>query len=512
MTDVLFLTVLNMSLTASCVILSIVLVRLPLKKAPKIISYALWSVAAFRLLCPFSFKSILSLVPVNASTIPKDIAYQQTPQITSGIVAVDNYVNGSLPAPAAVASVNPLQIYTQIGVCLWLLGVAAMLAYSVVSVWMLKNRLKSARHIEQNIYEAVNLKTPFVLGIFRPRIFLPAGLAAEEKGYILRHEQTHIRRFDHIIKPFAFLILSIHWFNPLVWLAFVLMGTDMELSCDERVIREMGGGMKKAYSSSLLSLATEKRVLNGSPLAFGEGKVKGRIQNVLHYRKPAFWAVAVTAIAATAVGIGLMANPAGNTQNHAAGQVRDNGYQNKKQPVRLSNFTIAENVVTLFNGNRVSVRLVMTNGEYFEEEYAGAGGGIYPDNYQGSYQIEILDSDGTVISKTNFENEGQPANFAGKFDLLFDDYNHDGNPDFSIGQWGSSSMNLYQLYTILPDGTVQSVHKTAIANSGHDFSIEFNQDHDSGFYAQSYNNATGETVTVHYLWNQDKNSFEEASK
>ena len=308
MTDV-FLTILNMSLTASYVILFIILVRLPLKKAPKVISYVLWSVAAFRLLCPFSFESILSLVPMNTSPIPQNIMYQQTPQINSGITAVDSYVNRSLPSPIAMASANPLQIYTQIGSYIWLLGIAAMLIYSVVSVLILKRSLKSARRTEGNIYEADNLKTPFVLGVFRPRIFIPAGLSEEEKTYIILHEQTHIHRLDHIIKPFAFLVLSIHWFNLLVWIAFVLMSTDMELSCDERVLKEMGGDIKKAYSASLLSLATEKRIINGSPLAFGEGNVRGRIKNVLNYKKPAFWVMTAAVIAVICVGIGLMANP-----------------------------------------------------------------------------------------------------------------------------------------------------------------------------------------------------------
>ena len=199
-----FLSVLNMSLTASYVILFIILVRLALKKAPNAISYALWGVAAFRLLCPFSFRSVLSLIPMDTSPIPQDIAYQQTPQMNSGIAVVNNYVNGSLPAPDVTASANPLQIYTQIGAYIWILGIAIMLAYSIVSVLILKNRLKIAGHSEGNIFEADNLKTPFVLGIFKPRIFIPAGLTAEEKSYITRHEQTHIKRLDHIVKPLAF--------------------------------------------------------------------------------------------------------------------------------------------------------------------------------------------------------------------------------------------------------------------------------------------------------------------
>lgn len=308
MTD-LFLTVLNLSLRAGYVILFIMLVRLPLKKAPKGFSYGLWSVAAFRLLCPFSFESILSLLPINASPIPLDIAYQQIPQINSGITPLDAYVNRALPEAAAEAGAAPLQIYLQTGAFIWLAGVAAMLIYSVVSVLILKNRLKGARSTGENSFEADDLKTPFVLGIFRPRIYIPAGLTEEEKRCIILHEKTHIRRFDHFIKPFAFVVLSIHWFNPLVWAAFILMGTDMELSCDERVLRELGGGIKKTYSASLLSLAAGNRILNGSPLAFGEGNVKGRIKNVLNFKKPAVWGVAVSAVLVAAVGIGLAINP-----------------------------------------------------------------------------------------------------------------------------------------------------------------------------------------------------------
>jgi len=298
-----------MSLTASYVILFVILVRLLLKKVPKVISYALWGVVAFRLLCPFSFESMFSLLPANATPIPNDIAYQQSPQINSGIIAVDTYVNRALPYSPAYASVNPLQIYIQIGSYIWILGIALMLVYSVASVLILKSCLKSSQHIDRNIYEANNLKTPFVLGIFRPKIYIPAGLAAEEKSHIIRHEQMHIRRFDHIVKPFAFFTLSIHWFNPLVWIAFLLMSNDMEYSCDEKVIKEMGGEIKKAYSASLLSLAMGKRILNGSPLAFGEGNVKGRIKNVLNYRKPAFWVITVAVIAVIALGIGLLSNP-----------------------------------------------------------------------------------------------------------------------------------------------------------------------------------------------------------
>ena len=307
----LFLTVLNSSLTASYVILFVILVRLLLKKAPKIISYALWGVVAFRLIIPFSFESMFSLMPRNTNTvpIPHDIIYQQSPQINSGIEIVDSFVSQSLPAPTVGASVNPLQIYTEIAAYIWVIGIIALLVYSLVSILKLKRQLKYAQLIEQNIYESKNLRTPFVLGLVKPKIYLPVGLNATERNYILLHEHTHIQRKDHIIKIAAFLVLSIHWFNPLVWIAFMLMNTDMELSCDERVLKEMNEDIKKTYANSLLSLATERHILNGSPLAFGEGNVRGRIKNVLNYKKSRFWVVLVSVIVLIGVSIALLSNP-----------------------------------------------------------------------------------------------------------------------------------------------------------------------------------------------------------
>ncbi len=305
----LFLSVLKMSLTASYVSLFVILIRFPLKKAPKVITYALWSVVAFRLICPFSFESMFSFLPQNLAVISQKTSYQQNVQASRNIISPEIFVSRSQSVAATDFGADPLQMCIQAGTYLWILGIASMLVYSMVSVVILKKRLRNSRYVELNIYEVDNLKTPFVLGLFKPRIFIPVRLDVEEKSYIIRHEQTHIRRLDHIIKPFAFLILSIHWFNPLVWVAFILMSTDMELSCDERVIKEMGNGIKRNYSNSLLSLASGKRILNGSPLAFGEGNVKGRIKNVLNYKKPGFWGVAVVIIVVVAISVGLLANP-----------------------------------------------------------------------------------------------------------------------------------------------------------------------------------------------------------
>lgn len=305
--DKLFLTILNMSMTGAFIIAAICVARLPLKKAPKIISYCLWGVAGFRLVFPYSIESVFSLIPFKAQTIPPDIALQPIPRIDSGIPFLNNAVSSILPAATPTASVNPLQIWTAIGAWVWIFGVAVLLIYGFVSFFILKRKMSEAAHIEANIYEAENIKSPFVLGIFNPRMYLPIGLSEQEKSYIILHEQTHIKRHDHIVKFAAYFVLCLHWFNPLAWVAFLLMGVDMEMSCDERVLKEMGGETKKNYSLSLLSLATERRIIGGSPLAFGEGGIKERIKNVLNFKKPsrAIIVTAVTLVAVLSVGFAV---------------------------------------------------------------------------------------------------------------------------------------------------------------------------------------------------------------
>lgn len=304
----LFFSVLHMSITASYVILFIIILRLPLKKVPKSISYALWSIAAFRLLCPFSFESIVSFIPTGTEEIPQYIFHSQMTHTNNN--ALEPFTEKALTVAPTNYGVSPVQtFFNSWSGYIWIIGIVLMLIYSIVCILILKNHLKHAQHLKSNIYEAVNIKTPFVLGILSPKIYLPAGLTEDEKRYIIQHEKTHISRFDHMVKLLAFLILCIHWFNPLVWIGFLLMSTDMELSCDEKVIRKMGIEIKKDYSTSLLSLATNHRIINGSPLAFGERNVKGRIKNVLNYKKPVPWIIAFSIVMVCIIGVGLLANP-----------------------------------------------------------------------------------------------------------------------------------------------------------------------------------------------------------
>ncbi len=303
-----FIAVLNMSLIASFAALGVIVIRILLHKAPKVFSYALWAIVLFKLLCPFTVETALSLIPVKAEPVPRDIIYSQNPSIDSGIPFVDHSINRAItnaaPPKSPAASASPMQAILFVLSCMWLAGIAVLLLLALVSYLRLKYRLCVAIPVQKNIYETDRIKTAFVLGFVRPKIYVPAGLSEQELDYIVKHEQTHIRRRDYLIKPLAFLAVLVHWFNPVIWLSYYLAMRDMELSCDESVLKHYGRDIRRDYSSSLLSLSAKQNGLI-SPLAFGETGVKGRIKNVLNYKKPAVW-VSVAAIAAVTVAAVLL--------------------------------------------------------------------------------------------------------------------------------------------------------------------------------------------------------------
>lgn len=312
MLNTIFSAVLDLQLTACYVILLVLLLRFFLRKQPKIYSYALWSVVLFRLLCPFRFETVLSLIPrVQAAPqiIQDSVIPPQTPVLTAPSAATTPNVFDLPTIPVEpVQNAAPFDRGSFLPY-LWLAGIAALLLYSVLGLAKLKRNLRPAQEAESGVYEVQGLETAFVLGLLKPKIYLPCGLSAEEREYILLHERTHLRRGDHLIKLAAFAALCVHWFNPLVWMAFLLSTQDMEMSCDEAVIAKLGSGVKKAYSGSLLSLAAGKRILRATPLAFGEGDTKIRIKNVLNYKKPSFWVTVALAILVAVVGVGLASDP-----------------------------------------------------------------------------------------------------------------------------------------------------------------------------------------------------------
>jgi beta-lactamase regulating signal transducer with metallopeptidase domain len=317
----LFTRVLNMSVTGSYIILTVLAVRLLLKRAPKKYSYALWGVAAFRLVCPFSFSSIISifnLKPFDMTAaqrqseaaltyVPSDSGANIRERITSGIPAMNSVIRESIPNAVPTASADPVQIWIAIGALLWCIGAAALLIYAAVSFIKLRRKTAAAVRLENNVYGVDWAVSPFVLGLFRPKIYIPFSLRENERPYILRHETVHLKRKDHIVKLFAFLILAVHWFNPLVWLAFIMMGRDMEMSCDERVLADTGT-FAADYGTSLLSFAAvrPRAVL---PPAFGEIGVKERIRNILKFKKPGVLLTVAAVILCLAAAAVCAANP-----------------------------------------------------------------------------------------------------------------------------------------------------------------------------------------------------------
>ena len=299
-----FLKLANLSITASWMVLAVFLIRLVFRKAPKWLCCLLWGLVAFRLVCPISIESTFSLIP-SAETLPQDILYMAAPEIRSGIEVIDNFVNpvlSSSMSPAPGASANPTQIWSCILAWIWVAGAAAMLLYELISYLLLRHRVATATLLRENIKQSESINSPFVLGLFRPIIYLPYRVTDEDLNYVIAHEKAHIRRKDHWWKPVGFILLAIYWFNPLLWVAYMLLCRDIEAACDEKVIREMEMEGRRAYSAALLHCSVRNRVIAACPLAFGEVGVKTRIKDVMNYKKPALGivllAVATTIVAA----------------------------------------------------------------------------------------------------------------------------------------------------------------------------------------------------------------------
>ena len=308
----LFLKIINMSISASWLVLAVLLLRFVLKKAPKWVNVLLWGIVAVRLAFPFSIESALSLIP-SAETVPMDIEMAVQPTINSGVPVINSMVNPMLssfaPPQDVLTSANPLQIWIPIFSILWIAGIAALLLYTVVSYWRLRRKVSEAVILRDNIFQSENVASPFVLGVFRPKIYLPYNMGGQDLNHVVAHEQAHIRRRDHWWKPLGFLLLTIHWFNPLMWLAYVLLCRDIELACDEKVIKVLGNEQRADYTQALVACSVNRRVIAACPLAFGEVGVKERVKSVMNYKKPAFWVVVLAVIACVVVAVCFLTDP-----------------------------------------------------------------------------------------------------------------------------------------------------------------------------------------------------------
>lgn len=305
-----FQKALNMSIAAGWLILAVIALRLLLRRAPKRFRLLLWAVVGLRLALPWSIESALSLIP-SAQTLPEGIMLERAPVLDTGISSLNGAINPGFTAaftPELGASANPLQVLLPIAAALWMLGAAAMLLWALVSWLRLRKRVREAVRLEENVYEC-EIASPFVLGLFRPRIYLPFSLENGERELVLAHERAHITAGDHIIKPLGWLLLAAHWYNPLVWLAYALFCRDIELACDERVVHGLSLSDRADYSQALLDLSRPRGGVRACPLAFGESSVKGRVKSVLSYKKPAFWLVLLAVVVCVGAAVCFLTDP-----------------------------------------------------------------------------------------------------------------------------------------------------------------------------------------------------------
>ena len=315
-----FLKLLNLSISASWLVLAVLVLRLVSKRSPKWMNVLLWGMVALRLMLPFSIESALSLIPSAETVSPAAVQSAPAPTITSGVSVIDNAVNPSLSehfAAVPTASVNPLYVWTEIAGWVWLIGLGAMLLYALVSYLRLRRRVSVSLPVQDHIYLCDAISSPFILGVVKPRIYLPSGLDEVQRQNVLSHERAHLARRDHWWKPLGFALLAVYWFNPVLWLAYTLLCRDIELACDERVIRTMDESAVKTYSTVLLACSMPRKAVITCPLAFGEVGVKERVRNALHYKKPAFWVVAASVAVCVVVAVCFLTDPEHETMKWA---------------------------------------------------------------------------------------------------------------------------------------------------------------------------------------------------
>ncbi len=309
--EAVFLKIFNMSITAGWLVLAVVLIRFIFKKAPKWLTVAIWGLVGLRLILPWSLESIFSLIP-SAETVPYNITTTETPSINSGVDLFNSTVNPIISdslSPTPENSINPMQVVVFAATVVWLCGIVAMLCYTAVSYFKIRKKVQEAVVLRDNIHLCDQIDTPFILGVIRPKIYLPSNINDRDTEYVIAHEKAHLKRCDHLIKPLSFLLLTVYWFNPLLWVAYVLLCRDIELACDEKVIKQMGVEVKKPYSDALINCSIPRRAISACPLAFGEVGVKSRIKAVLSYKKPAFWIIIAAVVASVVLSVCFLTDP-----------------------------------------------------------------------------------------------------------------------------------------------------------------------------------------------------------
>lgn len=307
-----FLKLFNMSITASWAIAAVIILRFLLRRAPKWLRCVLWTIVAIRLVCPFSFESMFSLIPSAEPISPTAVQHAAEPVIDTGIPAINNTLNpmtGDSAVPTPQDRVRLLQSWTSVGSIVWVIGLTVLLGYALFSFLRIRRKVEESIRLYDNVYICDAVKSPFILGLIRPRIYLPSDTEDTQLDYVLAHERAHLKRKDHWWKPLGYILAAVYWFNPLVWTAYILLCRDIELACDEKAVRTLNMDGRKAYSEALVACSIKRRMIMACPLAFGEVGVKERVRTVLNYRKPAFWLILAAVAVCAAAALCFLTNP-----------------------------------------------------------------------------------------------------------------------------------------------------------------------------------------------------------
>lgn len=398
-----FIKLLNMSITASWIVLAVILLRFPLKKAPKWIMGILWGFVAFRLLFPFSLESTFSIF-TNTEPIPQNIIIANAPTGNSALPIINetvrsfilNNVNGETYSMQTIVFVSSV---------IWLIGMFIILFYMALSYLRIHSKVRTAVQLKENIRICDCISTPFILGIFRPRIYLPSSINTVDTDFVLMHEKAHLKRKDHFWKFFGFLLLAVYWFNPILWVAYILFCKDIELACDEKVLRQAGTEIKKPYSNALINCSVSEKTISACPIAFGEMGVKERIKGILHYKKPKFWIILTAVTVCVIAGVCLLTNPI------------------SKHNLNGSNFSVSKyyytSVIDLDKADRISADYILAFDENLNFYFSnGESDGYYRNTLQ-------LKSDTKEIEKIIKEKLPLYYQIIG-FDTIYTSSNDDG--------------------------------------------------------------------------------------
>lgn len=398
-----FIKILNMSITASWIVLASILIRFLLKKAPKWIMGILWGFVAFRLLFPFSLESTFSIF-TNTEPIPQNIIIANAPTGNSALPILNETVN-SFILKSADGETHILQTIVFFSSVIWIIGISVMLLYMALSYIRIHSKVQTAVKLKENIWICDYISTPFIFGVFRPRIYLPSSINNADTDFVLMHEKAHLKRKDHIWKLLGFLLLTMYWFNPILWVAYILFCKDIELACDEKVLRQAGTEIKKPYSNALINCSVSEKTISACPIAFGEVGVKERIKGILHYKKPKFWIILTAVTVCVIAGVCLLTNPI------------------SKHNLNGSNFSVSKyyytSVIDLDKADRISADYILAFDENLNFYFSnGESDGYYRNTLQ-------LKSDTKEIEKIIKEKLPLYYQIIG-FDTIYTSSNDDG--------------------------------------------------------------------------------------